>query len=187
MACMYGDVRRIQTSGASNETGRQDGDNIRGKHASERLAATDLDRMNKYKSLIIRVARNNGMDPAVICGIISRESRAGAALKDGLGDHGNAFGLMQIDKRYHRPEGAWDSEQHLNQATGILIDFIKNIQNKFPSWSKEQQFKGGIAAYNMGPGSVHSYEEVDINTTGKDYSNDVVARAQWYKNATAQS
>lgn len=40
---------------------------------------------------------------------------------------------------------------------------------------------GGIAAYNMGDGNVHSYENVDEKTTGKDYSNDVVARAKWYK------
>jgi len=40
---------------------------------------------------------------------------------------------------------------------------------------------GGLAAYNMGDGNVHSYENVDENTTGEDYSNDVVARAQWYK------
>jgi len=33
----------------------------------------------------------------------------------------------------------------------------------------------------MGDGNVHSYEGVDERTTGKDYSNDVVARAQWYK------
>ncbi|XP_054460631.1 LOW QUALITY PROTEIN: lysozyme g-like, partial [Anoplopoma fimbria] len=50
---------------------------------------------------------------------------------------------------------------------------------KFPSWSAEQQLKGGIAAYNMGDGNVHSYGEVDAHTTGGDYSNDVVAKAQW--------
>ena len=40
---------------------------------------------------------------------------------------------------------------------------------------------GAIAAYNTGEGRVESYENVDSRTTGKDYSNDVVARAQWYK------
>lgn len=39
---------------------------------------------------------------------------------------------------------------------------------------------GGIAAYNKGDGAIHSYERVDENTTGKDYSNDVVARAKWF-------
>ncbi|XP_030280392.1 lysozyme g-like [Sparus aurata] len=46
---------------------------------------------------------------------------------------------------------------------------------------RENQYRGGIAAYNMGDGDVHSYENVDGSTTGRDYSNDVVARAQWYK------
>ena len=40
---------------------------------------------------------------------------------------------------------------------------------------------GGIAAYNQGDGNVHSYSQVDGCTTGGDYSNDVTARAQWYK------
>ncbi|KAJ8393669.1 hypothetical protein AAFF_G00058880 [Aldrovandia affinis] len=184
MACTYGDVTRIQTTGASAVTAKQDDSTaLPGVEASYQLAATDLDRMNGYKGLITRVGRAQEVDPAVIAGIVSRESRAGAPglLKDGWGDHGNAFGLMQVDKNYHTPEGGWDSEQHLTQATGILIHFIGKIQNKFPSWTKEQQFKGGIAAYNMGDGNVHSYEEVDSHTTGRDYANDVVARAQYYK------
>uniref|UniRef100_A0A0E9XA42 Lysozyme g n=1 Tax=Anguilla anguilla TaxID=7936 RepID=A0A0E9XA42_ANGAN len=55
------------------------------------------------------------------------------------------------------------------------------MKAKFPSWSKEQQLKGGIAAYNCGDQRVCSYVEIDSNTTGHDYSNDVVARAQFYK------
>lgn len=40
---------------------------------------------------------------------------------------------------------------------------------------------GGLAAYNAGPGNVCSLEGLDSKTTGKDYANDVVARAQWFK------
>lgn len=36
-------------------------------------------------------------------------------------------------------------------------------------------YPGGIAAYNKGDDRVESYEEVDTH-----YSNDVVARAQWF-------
>lgn len=107
----------------------------------------------------------------------------------------------------HPKIGDWNSYEHINQATGILVYFIDRIGNKFPNWSAEQKLKGlsakqcdltvrytlcskvlftftgGIAAYNMGDGSVHSYQNVDANTTGRDYSNDVVARAQWYKSS----
>lgn len=149
------------------------------------MAQADADRMKKYRSKINRVAKQHNIDPALIAAIISRESRAGNALQNGWGDHGNAWGLMQVDVNPngggHTARGSWDSEEHLSQATGILVYFIDRISTKFPSWSSEQKLKGGIAAYNMGDGNVHSYDSVDANTTGKDYSNDVVARAQWYK------
>uniref|UniRef100_A0A3B3U1L6 Lysozyme g n=1 Tax=Poecilia latipinna TaxID=48699 RepID=A0A3B3U1L6_9TELE len=180
MMC-YGDITRVSASGASEKTSQQDRLGYSGVEASEKMAQMDSGRMNKYKSKINSVGSQCGIDPALIAAIISRESRAGNALDDGWGDHGNAWGLMQVDIRYHQKEGDWDSEEHLRQATGILVHFIKRIQNKFPNWSREQQLKGGIAAYNMGDGNVHSYENLDAITTGKDYSNDVVARAKWYK------
>ncbi|XP_076878581.1 lysozyme g-like isoform X2 [Brachyhypopomus gauderio] len=172
---------KIDTTGASDKTAQQDKLTEKGVAASNKLADHDLKKMEQYKSIIIKVGRANQMDPAVIAAIISRESRAGAALVDGWGDHGNGFGLMQVDKRHHTPRGAWNSEEHLTQGTQILTDSIKAIQKKFPSWSKEHQFKGGISAYNAGVGNVRTYERMDFGTTGGDYSNDVVARAQWYK------
>lgn len=69
---------------------------MKGVEASNQLAKNDSTRMNNYKALIKKVGSELKMDSAVICGIISRESRAGAALTDGWGDHGNGFGLMQV-------------------------------------------------------------------------------------------
>ncbi|XP_029951084.1 lysozyme g-like isoform X1 [Salarias fasciatus] len=180
----YGSIMRIPTSGASWQTAQQDNLGCSGVAASETMAATDANRMRKYKSKIDNVGRSCGIDPALIAGIISRESRAGNQLQNGWGDHGKAWGLMQVDVTPngggHTPRGGWDSEEHLRQATDILVYFIGRIQGKFPNWSREMQLKGGIAAYNMGDGNVHD-QNVDANTTGGDYSNDVVARAQWYK------
>ncbi|XP_067312758.1 lysozyme g-like [Pseudorasbora parva] len=181
MACIYGDIMKIDTTGASDVTAKQDQLKVKGVEASKKLAEHDLTHMEKYKSIITEVSRAKQMDPAVIAAIISRESRAGAALKDGWGDHGNGFGLMQVDKRYHTPVGAWDSKEHVTQATEILTGFIQEIKKKFPQWTQEQCFKGGISAYNTGPKNVRTYERMDVGTTGGDYSNDVVARAQWYK------
>ena len=54
--------------------------------------------------------------------------------------------LLQVDVNpnggNHKAEGKWDNEEHLNQATGILVYFIKKIQNKFPDWDAEQKLKG---------------------------------------------
>ncbi|KAJ8332335.1 hypothetical protein SKAU_G00426900 [Synaphobranchus kaupii] len=96
MACIYGDVMKIETTGASERTAHQDNLTVQGVDASHKLAEHDLNRMKKYRDLIIKVGQAHQMDPAVISGIISRESRAGAVLKDGWGDHGNGFGLMQV-------------------------------------------------------------------------------------------
>lgn len=60
------------------------------------MAKTDAGRMEKYRPLIRSAAETYGIDPAIIAGIISRESRAGNVLKDGWGDHGNAWGVMQV-------------------------------------------------------------------------------------------
>ncbi|XP_037619883.1 lysozyme g-like isoform X1 [Sebastes umbrosus] len=165
-----------------------------GEEASHTMAETDAERMEEYRSMINRVGEKYEIAPALIAAIISRESRAGNTIKSqgGWGDYNpgrrayNAWGLMQVDVNPdgggHTPEGDWDSEEHLCQGTRILVHFIKRIRNKFPNWSREKQLKGGIAAYNMGDRNVHSYEDVDENTTGEDYSNDVIARAKWYRN-----
>uniref|UniRef100_A0A8D3B2J4 Lysozyme g n=1 Tax=Scophthalmus maximus TaxID=52904 RepID=A0A8D3B2J4_SCOMX len=190
--CKYGNIMKVETSGASSETAKQDSLGYSGVRASHAMAKTDIDRMENYRSEIYSVADKFEIDPALIAAIISRESRAGNTLDNGCGDWNprrnayNAFGLMQVDTNPsgggHIAEGAWDSEVHLCQGTRILVGFIERIRNKFPDWCTEQKLKGGIAAYNMGDGNVHSYSKVDENTTGRDYSNDVVARAQWYKN-----
>ncbi|XP_045903012.1 lysozyme g-like [Micropterus dolomieu] len=187
----YGDIMIVETTGASMGTAQQDKLKYSGMRASHAMAETDLIEMNNYKSIIKNVAHQKGVDPALIAAIISRSCRAGKTLMGGWGCYDekrqkyNAYGLMQIDVNPHggghTPKGSWDSEEHLCQATDILIHFILRIKHAFPDWSKEQQLKGGIAAYNAGDGNILSYEEVDAGTSCGDYSNDVVARAQWYK------
>ncbi|XP_054830954.1 lysozyme g-like [Eublepharis macularius] len=177
----YGNIMDVETSGASLRTARAEGLNDGGVQASETIAAKDLKYMEKYKTMIKNVSQKTGIDAAVIAGIISRESHAGTVLKDGWGDHGNGFGLMQVDKRYHKTVGTWDSEAPISQGASILCDMINRIAKKFPQWTKEQQLKGGISAYNAGPCNVQSYDKMDIGTTGNDYANDVTARAKFYK------
>ncbi|XP_046887572.1 lysozyme g-like 1 [Hypomesus transpacificus] len=181
MASLFGDIMKVETSGASEKTAKQDKLSVKGVEASHKMAEIDMKRMNQYKSMVQTVGLSKSLDPAIIAGIMSRESRAGAALDNGWGDHGNGFGLMQVDKRFHKLVGEWDSKEHVNQATGILVDFINKIQKKFPKWPKEHQLKGGISAYNAGDKNVQTYERMDVGTTGDDYSNDVVARSQWFK------
>ncbi|XP_072269404.1 lysozyme g-like [Pyxicephalus adspersus] len=178
----YGDINKVPTTGAACATAKQDKLSYCGVEASKKLAQNDLGRINKYKSKILSVAKQKEMDPSVIAGIMSRESRGGNVLKNGWGDHGNGFGLMQIDKNSHKDlKGTWDSETHIAQATDILISMYNLIQKKFQGQSSENILKGAIAAYNTGSGNVRNINDVDSRTTGKDYANDVVGRSQFFK------
>ncbi|XP_075380216.1 lysozyme g-like [Mycteria americana] len=177
----YGSVNRIATPGASCKTAKSERLPYCGVSASEKIAERDLKDMDQYKTLIKKVGENLCVEPALIAGIISRESHVGKILKNGRGDNGYGFGLMQVDTRSHKTMGEWNSETHLIQGTKILITMIKAIQKKFPRWTMDQWLKGGISAYNAGPKNVQSYDRMDVGTTHHDYSNDVVARARYYK------
>ena len=64
------------------------------------MARRDHQYIQAYKATIVSVGSELGIEPAVIAGIISRESRGGTALSPGgWGDNGNAFGLMQVSGR----------------------------------------------------------------------------------------
>ncbi|XP_063300715.1 lysozyme G-like [Pelobates fuscus] len=177
----YGDVCRIPTTGASMVTAQQDKLTFVGVTASEYLAHADLETINTLKTKIDSVANKKEMDAAVIAAVISRETRGGRTLENGWGNNGTAWGVMQVDKRWNTPRGECDSEEHIAQATNLIIEKFNSMKRKFPTWSKDQILKGALAAYNMGDQSVKSFEEVDRLTTGQDYANDVVARAQYFK------
>lgn len=60
------------------------------------MAKRDRPYVDKYKGRITSAGQKYGVDPAVLGGIISRESRGGTGLVNGSGDNGNAHGLMQV-------------------------------------------------------------------------------------------
>ncbi|XP_048094418.1 lysozyme g-like [Alosa alosa] len=145
---------------------------------------TDRRRPEGAQGRHIHHCEKNGICAAIeVSNHADKFARGGSeyVLVNGWSANGDMFGLMQIAKQWHKPMGDWDSEEHIKQGTGILTYSIGIIQNKFPKWTKEQQLKGGLAAYNAGAQNVHQYESVDENTSAKDYSNDVVGRAQFYR------
>jgi peptidoglycan hydrolase-like protein with peptidoglycan-binding domain len=171
-------LSRYQPTGASAVTARQDGLSA-GVGASQKMAQADLSRLQKYKGAFESAAAKHGLPPALLAAIASRESRAGAVLdRNGRGDGGNGFGLMQIDFRYHHPRGGPYSAEHIDQAAGILKGMLNEVKRNHPDWPAEQQLRGAVAAYNSGVSNVQTIAGMDRGTTGNDYSNDVWARAQ---------
>ncbi|ERN42622.1 soluble lytic murein transglycosylase [Rubidibacter lacunae KORDI 51-2] len=178
-------LKNAETSGASSRTARQDGLSA-GIEASRQMAKTDLPRVRQYLQRFYAIATKYEIPPAILAAIASRESRCGNVpplTKAGYGDGGNGFGIMQVDRNYHKQAGLGGdpaSEAHIDQAAKIYSDFRQNIISRFPKWSESNFLKGAAVAYNAGPDTVQTIRNMDKGSTGNDYGSDVIARAQFY-------
>lgn len=174
-------LAKAPTTGASAITARQDGLSA-GIAASQQMAKTDLARVMAIADRFRTAGDKFNLPPALLAAIASRESRCGNALVQGFGDGGNAFGIMQIDKRFHAIPDSQEPTAiaHIEQATSILANFLQQIIAKHPGWEDEFVLKGAAVAYNSGVANVQTKNGMDIGTAGNDYGSDVVARAQFY-------
>lgn len=168
----------ISTTGASARTASQDG--LSGGVSSSRtMANTDASRVLKYKDAFNAAGAKYGLPPALLAAIASRESRGGAALdRNGRGDGGNGYGLMQVDVGTRpNPKGGPYSAEHIDEAASILKEKLDAVKARYPNASEADQLKLATAKYNGGSGTI---DNPDKGTTGGDYANDVIARAQTY-------
>ncbi|NWI80257.1 LYG protein, partial [Dryoscopus gambensis] len=143
-----------------------------------RTAEADLVRLRRYEIPIRRVARNLCLDPALIGGIMSQESRVGLLLDNGWDQRRQKYGLMQISRQQLQPYVVWDSEEHINQCSNILVLSINEVRARHPTWTWDRQLRGGISAYNAVVNTVQDYDKMDIGKTD-NYASYVDARARF--------
>jgi soluble lytic murein transglycosylase-like protein len=170
------------TTGASDRTASADG-LPPGIASSHKMAKTDLQRVLAIANSLHQVGNKFDVPPAILAALASRESRCGAVLDSaGFGDGGNAFGILQVDQRFHSLVDTSDpaSLTHIEQATQIFVNFRQQIQAKHPTWEDEYILKGAAVAYNAGVGTVQTKDRIDIGSTHDDYGSDVIARAQFF-------
>jgi hypothetical protein len=126
----------------------------------------------------------------ILAGILSRESRFGLLLdENGLGDHGHGHGELQIDDRWHKAfcdSGLWqDLGASLDYALRSVIAPAFNDLGDHCDLDYGPMFWATIAAYNAGAGGVSKAlaagQDPDAATTGRNYSQDVRARARALK------
>lgn len=180
-------LAEFDPTGASDATASQDGLSG-GVEASRTMAETDAPEVLRFTDRFEVAGAEFDVPPALLAGIASRESRGGAALdENGEGDGGAGVGIMQVDQTVRPPEEVVDpgddfaSQGHINQATEILRGFIDQAADAYPGQSAAVQLQAGVAAYNTGASAFEGGpDEIDVTTTGEDYSNDVIARAQYY-------
>ena len=176
---------QAKPAGASSQTASQDGLRDSGVSASHKMAKTDWPRIEPLVDRFCVAGEKFDIPPALLAAIASRESRCGntALLVNGWGDHGNAFGIMQVDKRFHDiADGGRDSgsQSHIHQATSILAKYLQEVQQRHPTWSDQALLEGAAVAYNSGVSNVRTLLGMNKGTTGNDYGADVIARAQFY-------
>uniref|UniRef100_A0A8C7F050 Lysozyme g n=1 Tax=Oncorhynchus kisutch TaxID=8019 RepID=A0A8C7F050_ONCKI len=127
----------------------------KGMHASERMSDDDKNDVMKYKAIIKKVGGKYEIDPAIICGIISRvprwESNTG---QEWLGGPWNVLWVdVTTNGGNHTTKGEWGGQEHLKQGTQILIN------------TKEQQLKGTFDT----SWTNQMWPLMDGYTTQKDY------------------
>ncbi|EDL14537.1 lysozyme g-like protein 1 precursor [Mus musculus] len=169
----YGNIRTLDTPGASCRIGRRYGLTYCGVRASERLAEVDRPYLLRHQPTMRLVGQKYCMDPAVIAGVLSRESPGGNYVVD-LGNIGSGLGMVKETKFY--PPTAWKSETWVSQKTQTLTSSIKEIKTRFPTWTADQHLRGGLCAYSKGPNFVRSNQDLNC-----DFCNDVLARAKYFK------
>lgn len=180
--------------------------------SSNAAMLADFSEALKFKAFINAAAQNIGVDPVVIGGIGSRESRWGLINRPpgpaGTGDFGprrfpTAFrtgplppdgggygrGLMQIDFDafpFARTGNWQDPEANINTGCSVLKSNLDLLGRK-TSLTGRDLLQAAIAAYNCGAGNVLTAisegHDVDFFTTGRDYSKDVLNRAGFFQNA----
>ena len=204
---------RIIITSSSNTTETAD------DTAHETSMATTLQRNNatmlkqlsqtqQYRSIIEEAAKKCQLPPSLICGIGSRESHWGLALRPahpgGTGDHsrrrprgsrsgatppdggGYGRGLMQIDYDWHEfaRTGNWqDPRSNLMYACEVINRARIFFRRK--NVPEAEMTRAIIAAYNAGATAtyscIQSRQNIDCKTTGRDYSEDVLNRAGWFQ------
>lgn len=151
-----------------------------------------------YGDLISAAAERHGLRSEVVAGIVMRESGGGLSKwldkpgPEGRGDGGHGHGLMQIDDRFFKDFCAGEHWKDPAGNIGFGAALLSSKRASLMNWlilSKDAAERPAIAAYNCGEGNVRKAidagADVDLYTTGHDYSRAVLAYAEAYRGLAA--
>jgi soluble lytic murein transglycosylase-like protein len=128
-----------------------------------------------YDGLINDAAQRNGVDPALLKGLIRQESNFNPAARSGAG----AVGLTQLMPGTAAALGVTDPTDPAQSLQGGA----RYLREQLDRFGGDERM--ALAAYNAGPGAVSKYGGVPPYAETQGYVNKVLANAAAYRGATA--
>jgi soluble lytic murein transglycosylase-like protein len=143
--------------------------------ATDTSATATAGATNPYSALIEQAAARNGLDPAVLYGLIQQESGFDPSATSSAG----ALGLTQLMPSTAAARGV--TEPH-NPAPSIEggARYLGELLRQFAGNTTD-----ALAAYNAGPGAVQQYGGVPPYPETQQYVNNVLDNAAAYRQSTA--
>ncbi|HEY7065162.1 MAG TPA: lytic transglycosylase domain-containing protein [Chloroflexota bacterium] len=126
---------------------------------------------NQYSALVNDAARRNGIDPALLAGVIETESGFNAQ----AGSPAGAKGLMQLMDSTARGLGVTNSYDPTQNVNGGA-KFLRQLLDKYNGDTRL-----ALAAYNAGPGAVDQYGGVPPYAETQRYVPTVLAAAERFR------
>jgi soluble lytic murein transglycosylase-like protein len=142
-----------------------------GSYAAYAPSATSTEAGGEYASLIDAAAARNGLDPAVLHGLIEQESGFDPSATSSAG----AAGLTQLMPGTASSLGVADP---LNPAESIEggARYLGQLMSQFGGSTED-----ALAAYNAGPGAVQQYGGTPPYAETQSYVSKVLGYAESYR------
>jgi soluble lytic murein transglycosylase-like protein len=137
--------------------------------------ATGTDSNTAFGAEIDAAAASNGIDPALLKGLVSQESGFDPNARSGAG----ALGLTQLMPGTAASLGV---SNPLDPAQS-LQGGAKYLRQQLDRFGGDERL--ALAAYNAGPGAVARYGGVPPYSETQNYVNSVMAKAAAYRGGTA--
>lgn len=156
------------------------------------MAEQDEKKVLRLKKIFEGASAKSSVPASILAAITSRESRVGALLNDNgfssIDKTNQGYGLGQIDLGMYSDaaasiikEAGWNTQKHLELVGNTLNSHFNNLPEEVKQWEPQWQVRAAIASYNFGPANVRTQQHLDRGTTNDDYSADVWARSEYFR------
>lgn len=160
--------------------------------------ALELRHLTPFKRAILYAADEAEFPPFILAALALRESDATWGLPYhpkgdpcGWGDGGNAYGIFQIDKRWHSmfisSMAAKTPEGQANYAAGLLDQNKSRLHRMFPYLQECQLQMAALCAYNAPlvkvARAIGKHQDPNIVTKNGNYGHWIIEKAADLKSA----